>query len=151
MSCNDGDSSAVPVSGEAAAGGNSNPAVTVARAGVDPIPSNPSASVPNTTAQLEQEAIGILKRLACMECTHCTTSVEAGGSPSDVVLGSFSDVRGKEIVDCFGLRVVRGQNHCEAEGKRVPSGSCIEENCEKCQLRLGGAMSIKVLILYRVG
>ena len=75
VSSKDGDSSAVPVSGEATAGGNSNQAVTVARAGVDPIPSNPSASVLSTTAQLEQEAIRILKRLACVECIHGTSGV----------------------------------------------------------------------------
>ena len=56
-----------------------NPA-TVARAAVDPVASCSSVSA-STTEQLEQEAIRVLKRLACLQCIEETPSVEAGGVP----------------------------------------------------------------------
>ena len=146
VSANAGDTSAAPVSpGGATENAQSTPA-TVARAAVDPVVSSSAASA-STTEQLEQEAIRVLKRLACLRCIEETPSVEAGGSPSgfnaesassaSVGVVSFPDVKCQRLMGCLDLRVVRGQNHCEVEGKGAPSGPCSEEECEMCLLRHG--------------
>ena len=109
---------------------------TVSRAAVLPVASSDSATGSNTTAQLEQEAIRILKRLSCVECDEWGSVQGAswcqdGGTPCAV-----------NMVELFGLRVCRGRNHSEAEGKGVPSGPCIEEVSEKSLTSPGEEVSV---------